>query len=176
MSTAGVTVSTVSTAGVTVSTQVLLYPQQVLLCPQQVLLCPQQLLCAQQVLLCPQQVLLCPQQVLLCPQQVSTVYTAGVAMSAHVVYCTTKYTVHIKIQRRSFTILVISGQADTCGGSQLYSALLEAVNNESFNLIDVCLLLFCTIATVIQLHHGGDVMYEMRRTPKLKGPLTSHTI
>ena len=27
----------------------------------------------------------------------------------------------------------------------------------------VCLLLFYTIAQVFQLHHGGDMMHEMRR-------------
>ena len=29
--------------------------------------------------------------------------------------------------------------------------------------IFVCLLLFDAIATVFQLYHGGDMMYEMRR-------------
>ena len=29
--------------------------------------------------------------------------------------------------------------------------------------VQVCLLLFYTIAIVFQLHHGGDMMYEMRR-------------
>ena len=27
----------------------------------------------------------------------------------------------------------------------------------------VCLLLFYAIATIVQLYHGGDMMYEMRR-------------
>ena len=35
------------------------------------------------------------------------------------------------------------------------------VNKLTFMLI--CLLLFYAIATVFQLYHGGDMMYEMRR-------------
>ena len=45
----------------------------------------------------------------------------------------------------------------------------------------VCWLLFYAIATIFQLYSGGDVMYEMRRSPslhlyQLKESLTSHTI
>ena len=47
---------------------------------------------------------------------------------------------------------------------------------------DVCLLLIYAIPTVLQLYHGGDMMYELiRRKPEptllqTQGSLTSHTI
>ena len=33
----------------------------------------------------------------------------------------------------------------------------------SFCLVASCLLLFYAIATVVQLYHGGDMIYDMRR-------------
>ena len=41
-------------------------------------------------------------------------------------------------------------------------ALSQAKTRPDMTL-DFCLLLFYTIATVLQLYHGGDMMYEMRR-------------